>query len=144
MVYAPYSHGADIVFQVTAPGPELTFVVGDIFDDPTPLLTAELVPLQDSMSADPSSALTAVRRHVLRTAKRAQANDQGILRLKMLKEGLDRIGSDIVAAGITAAGIVVTYNALKGIVNKVLNEQKQAHQEPEDYAYRHPGFFSYD
>lgn len=145
-VINPWAYGSDVILQVHQPAGRLTFVVGDIFDEPTPVLTADLQSVQDSIGSDtdPNEAadveavhrtLSALRTSVLRTA-----NDAGILRVQMLKEGIDRLAPAILALGAAGAGVFLTYHALKGMVESMLREKQQARQESQDYSPDDPYF----
>lgn len=146
LVLAPYIYGADVILQVVQPGDKLTFVVGDVFQDPQPVLTSDLQPLQDAMEEAPAETVEAIRSHVHRTAKRARtvvANEIGVLRLQMLEEGLDRLQSEIVGFGM-GAGLVTTFKSLQGMVTKLLQERQSSRQERGDYPYETDAFFDYN
>ena len=155
-VFDPYTYGMDQIFQVVQGGPKVTFVVGGLFEEPTPVLTADLQSLQDSIEPnDPagttglpavpaSRVITAVRKHVIRTTHIRTANDEGILRLQMLQEGIGRIGPSLAELGIAGAGILLTYTALKGLVDKLLRERVQSKEQRRDYDYENNDLlFSY-
>lgn len=141
LVFSPWTYGANIILQVVKPGPKLTFVIGDFFHEPTPVLTSELQPLQDAIGADSSKTMSAARLYALRSLRHT-ANDQGILRLQMLQEGLDRLQPAVEAAGV-ATGIL-TYLALKGILEQVLKDRTSAREQRPDYPYESEMFFQYD
>jgi hypothetical protein len=139
-VFDPYGFGQDVIFQVVGSAGPLTFVVGDLFEEPTPVLTEDLQSLQDTLSSIPGApampeqqddggrTFSALRSYVIRTA-----NDEGILRLQMLKEGIDRLAP---AMGVgLGVGLLLTYKVLKGMVEKMLKERVNAHEQSRDYGH---------
>jgi len=140
LVFSPYTYGRDVMFEIVRPGAVLSFVIGDVFNEPTPILTAELQSLQDVVKD--TKSLQSASAYVIRTAKKVHANDAGLLRLQMLNEGLERLRPAVEAAGI-AAGFI-TYNALKGIVERVLKDRSSAREQRADYPYESSMFFDYN
>lgn len=119
LCYDPFGLGRNVVLQVVSTVGPLTFVTGDVFDKPEPYPTAHLQKL--------------TVQETIREAQRMvrTAEDLSILRLQMLKEGVERLSPAVLAVG--GMTLLLTYNALKGLVEKVLNERTQAQSLGPDY-----------